>query len=549
MDLAYDLRRADDYIAELELSRDLTQTIVHIDCDAFYAAVEELDRPELRDVPMAVGKGVLTTCNYHARKYGCRSGMAGYVALKLCPQLVCLSPNFDKYTAKAHEIRAVLAEYDPRFESASIDEAYLNITGYCDAHQMDPDDVVSQLRAEVHEKTGLTISAGIAANAKLAKIASNRNKPNGQFRVARDRVSIMGFMRDLPTRKVNGIGRVFERELDAINIKTVGDIYPQRAMLSKLFGEKAFQFLMHCYLGLGRTKVVPAHEHERKSVGTETTFWELGGKAELREKLRYVADELEKDLERTQFKGRTLVLKVKLDTFEVLTRQMTPPVAIWRKEDLYKHGLPMLAKLEKEIPGMKLRLMGLRVTHIVSMKRGSTDFFGFQKRMSSTDGDGAAGKNSSVKDVDGEWEVWPEEEFEEAARQEKQDEMNELEALSQEHEEQSPWGTSHKVRLEEDPPTHQSDDSSKPLKEERWNCPICSMPQPAEGKAFNDHVDSCLSRQTIKEVVKDIASPVSYKAAGVKTSQPLPAISKKRGRSKKDNVAASRNVRRNPFFS
>jgi DNA polymerase kappa len=127
-DLDYHLRLADDYLAELEMSRDLSQTVVHVDCDAFYAAVEELDRPELRDVPMAVGKGVLTTCNYRARKFGCRSGMAGFVALKLCPDLVCLPLNFEKYNAKAHEVREVFADYDPRFEAASIDEGYLNIT-------------------------------------------------------------------------------------------------------------------------------------------------------------------------------------------------------------------------------------------------------------------------------------------------------------------------------------------------------------------------------------------------------------------------------------
>lgn len=240
LDLKHDLRKADDYIAELELSRDLSQTIVHIDCDAFYAAVEELDRPELKDVPFAVGKGVLTTCNYHARKFGCRSGMAGFVADKLCPELIHVPLNFVKYTAKAQEVRAVLAEYDPRFESASIDEAYLNITSYCAEHNMQPEEAVQQLRDEVYEKCKITISAGIAANAKLAKICSNKNKPNGQWLLPSERTSIMTFMRDLPTRKVNGIGRVFERELDAIGVKTCGDIYAYRGCLSKLFGEKAF---------------------------------------------------------------------------------------------------------------------------------------------------------------------------------------------------------------------------------------------------------------------------------------------------------------------
>lgn len=552
VDLASDLRRADEYIAELELSRDLSQTVVHIDCDAFYAAVEELDRPELKHVPMAVGKGVLTTCNYHARKFGCRSGMAGFVAMKLCPDLICLPLNFEKYTAKAQEVREILVEYDPRFESASIDEAYLNITQYCEGKHMDPEDAVSQLRNEVAEKTKITISAGIAANAKIAKIASNRNKPNGQFKVANDRATILAFMRDLPTRKVNGVGRVFERELDAIGVKTCGDLYPQRAYLSKLFGEKAFQFLMHCYLGLGRTKVQPAEEYERKSVGTESTFHDMSDKTELREKLRWIAEELEKDLTRTQFKGRTLVLKVKLHTYEVLTRQVIPPKAVRTADDLYTYALPMLTKHEKEIPGMKLRLMGLRCTHLVSTKKTGIDFFGM-RRPSSADPEPSAA-NTKV-DNDGEWEVWPEEEFEEAARQERQDEMDELERLSQEQEQEQKQDTNasdplttvseqleeanrrHKhgrAILPNPDPTYRGPNSSvgfqkpptnhvrpaKGAKEEEeeeeepfWPCPICARPQSTNDKDFNEHIDFCLSKQTIKEAARETSSspPASEK--------------------------------------
>lgn len=170
LDLAHDRRRADIAITELELTRDLSQTIVHIDCDAFYAAVEELDRPELKDVPFSVGKGVVTTCNYHARRFGVRSAMAGFIAKRLCPQLIQVPLNFNKYTAKAQEVREILVDYDPRFESASIDEAYLNITEYCQKNDIDPEEAVEQLRREVHEKTKVTISAGIAANAKIVSI-------------------------------------------------------------------------------------------------------------------------------------------------------------------------------------------------------------------------------------------------------------------------------------------------------------------------------------------------------------------------------------------
>lgn len=477
---------------------------MHIDCDAFYAAVEELDRPELKHLPFSVGKGVLTTCNYHARKFGCRSGMAGFVAKKLCPQLIQIPLNFDKYTAKAQEVREIIADYDPRFESASIDEAYLNITEYCEKNDISPEDAVQQLRREVHEKTKITISAGIAANAKLAKICSNMNKPNGQFHLPIERNAIMAFMRDLPTRKVNGIGRVFERELNAIGVKTCGDIYAYRQYLSKLFGEKAFGFLMQCYLGLGRTIIQPAEDYERKSVGTESTFGEMSNPTELRDKLRATAEELEKDMIRTQFKGRTLCLKVKLHTYEVFTRQVVPPKAVYLADDLYKFGVPMLTKLEQEFPGMKLRLMGLRCTHLVSMKKPDTmAFFGFKTRPAE-DGHSPSHpskrKSEVLEDENEKWEAWPDELlFEDAERQEREDERQEMETLSQELDKRRHHG-------KEIVPNPKKEDTPE---EEWWDCPICMRPQATSEKDFNEHIDLCLSRQTIRDAVQETSESQS----------------------------------------
>ncbi|EKG15350.1 DNA-repair protein UmuC-like protein [Macrophomina phaseolina MS6] len=485
--------------------------------------------------------------------------MASFVAMKLCPQLICLPLNFEKYTAKAREVRAVLEHYDPRFESASIDEAYLNITAYCEDHHMDPEDVVQQMRREVHEKTNITVSAGIAANAKLAKICSNKNKPNGQFRLANDRATIMAFMRDLPTRKINGIGRVFERELDAIGVKTCGDIYEHRAYLPQLFGEKAFQFLMQCYLGLGRTKIQPAEEYERKSVGTESTFHDMSDKDDLRAKLWHTAEELEKDLERTQFKGRTLVLKVKLHTYEVLTRQVAPPFAIHKKEDLYKYSLPILAKLEKEIPGLKLRLMGLRVTHLVSMKKGPVDFFGLNKRKmpvpSNQDAQRAVDVEKDKANDDGEWEAWPEEEFEEAARQEREAEFAATLRLSQQEDQDR--------RKEGE---QRSRESGEPA-ETHWDCPICLRPQPANDREFNDHIDFCLSKDTIKETIKEAnetgtppplqpqsdneaAKPKdAFGMMAMKSGLASNGVKKRRGRPRSDGVSSGQNEpRKKPFL-
>ncbi|KAH8169083.1 impB/mucB/samB family protein [Sarocladium implicatum] len=526
-DLSRHQRNADRLITELEVTRDLTQHVVHVDCDAFYAAVEQLDRPELKNVPFAVGGGVLTTCNYLARTFGCRSGMAGFVAKKLCPELLLIKPNFEKYTAKAHEIREILADYDPRFESASIDEAYLNITEYCEQKRMEPADVVEQMRREVHQKTNVTVSAGIAANAKLAKICSNMNKPNGQFLLPNDRNAIMAFMRDLPTRKVNGVGRVLERELLEIGVRTCGDLYAYRQYLHELFGEKTFEFLINIHLGLGRTRIQPAEEYERKSVGTESTFHEMSDATQLHEKLRWTADELEKDMKRAECKGRTLCLKVKLHTFEVYTRQVVTPRAICLANDLYNFSLPMLAKLEQEIPGMKLRLMGLRCTHLVSTKRPDTmAFFGFRpRRDDSAEQEGSVQKRKMSDDTEepNEHAAWlagadggdlPDEMLPHGLLDE--DEPAEADSSYRRH------GKEITANPKRGSPAETKDD-------EWWDCPICSRPQSANERLFNEHIDLCLSRQTIRDAVQEDVGTGRLRESTPEAKRAKP-VEKKRGR-------------------
>ncbi|CAK7226769.1 hypothetical protein SBRCBS47491_006342 [Sporothrix bragantina] len=566
LDLTRDLRLVDTLISQLDSARDLSQYIVHVDCDAFYAAVELLSRPELADVPFAVGGGVLSTCNYVARKFGCRSGMAGFVAKKLCPQLVLLKPDFTKYTAKAQEIRQILAEYDPRFESASIDEAYLNVTQYCATHGMSPAEAVNELRSRVTETTKVTVSAGVAANTRLAKICSNMNKPNGQFVLENDRTVILDFMKTLPCRKVNGVGRVFERELAAVGISACGDVFEQRKFLSRLFGDKACHFLIQCYLGLGRTKVQPAEEYERKSVGTESTFSSMSDSTQLRQKLQWTAEELEKDLRRAECKGRTLVLKVKLHTFEVHTRQVVVPRPLHLAADLYSHALPMLTKLEQEIPNMTVRLIGLRCTNLVSTKRPDTyAFFGMKPPESIAGGsaDGSAdGRTDEAGDKDGDdgWEVWPEAEGIQtptsALATETDAETTDTGltdqglrvdhgAYDKGHDEQH----HDPIALEARPhgkiimpnPKVGGPDQTEP-QDAVWSCPICLRAQPADERLFNSHIDTCLSRRTILEAVQETTSrpadneprpsPEKKKTGGTR-------VEKKRGRPSSTSSAAN----------
>ncbi|KAL0468142.1 hypothetical protein QR685DRAFT_447246 [Neurospora intermedia] len=527
LDLGHELRVADSLIAQLELSRDLSQYIVHVDCDAFYAAVEQLDRPELKDLPFAVGGGVLTTCNYVARKYGCRSGMAGFVAKKLCPELILLPISFDKYTAKAGEVREIISEYDPNFESASIDEAYLNITDYCTRHAMAPADAVAKMRSDIHERTSITVSAGIAANTRLAKICSNMNKPNGQYFLPSERVAILEFMRDLPCRKVNGIGRVFERELAALGIHTLGDIYSNRQYLRNLFGEKASEFFVHCFLGLGRTCVKPAETYERKSVGTESTFRDMSDPTELRNKLRRTSEDLEQDLRRAECKGRTLCLKVKLHTFEVLTRQTVLPRALHLATDLYNHALPMLTKLEQEIPGMKLRLMGLRCTNIATTKKpNSMAFFGLKSRGNRSEGYETTSAKKTTNLDGGKWETRPVGisavlSGEQGAQGTRETKLTGRDSPSQ--------SASHSDGDEITSHSRQHDGEPLFAEPEWWNCPICNRLQVAEERRFNDHIDLCLSRQAIRDTIQKEAVMPSQEPKTLKMEHKKPK-ERKRGR-------------------
>jgi DNA polymerase kappa len=340
---------------------------------------------------------------------------------------------------------------------------------------------------------------------------------------------------------------VFERELDAIGVKTCGDIYAHRKWLRALFGDKAFDFQMRIYLGLGRTDVRPAEEFERKSVGTESTFHDMSDPKELREKLRWIAEELEKDLERTQFKGKTLVLKVKLHSYEVYTRQFQPPKAVHKADDLYHFGLQMFQKLEKEIPNLTLRLMGLRCTHLVSTKKGELDFFGRARNPAGGPRENTdESKTPKIELDDDGWQKWPDDEFEDAARQERQDDMDELERLSQQQEQDDANdgnadndeerkafearkhdnGFAWRLLLEEERAKAEEEERAKKPPLEQWDCPICGHPQTAEEKSFNEHIDGCLSRQTIKEIVQTAdESPAS------RLLSPAPLSgSKKRGR-------------------
>ncbi|WAQ81682.1 hypothetical protein PtA15_1A1024 [Puccinia triticina] len=384
--LDFEQQEAHQIAESLERTRVLDQTIVCVDADAFFCSVEEMYDPTLKGKAFAVGSGVLTTASYEARKW--RSAMAGYIATKLCPHLIFVEPDFKKYNAASESIMNILRQYDPNLAPNSLDECYMNLTVYCRDHQLSAAEAASRMRQHVLKDTGLTVSAGIGPNVMIAKIAADLNKPNGQFECPSTKEEAMKFMKDLPVRKVPGIGRVTERWLEVLQVKKCGDIWEQRAKLLLMRSEVSFDSLLRAYLGLGQTDIKPSQRENRQSVGCETSFKSLSKKEDFFQKLKELSTELAGDLSRLQFAGRTLTLKVKLDTFEVLSRSITPAILGQRllssAADLYKHAKLLLEReIEsrhasfdqgKKVPGcngareISIRLLGIKVSHLQDQK-------------------------------------------------------------------------------------------------------------------------------------------------------------------------------------
>ena len=270
------------------------RAIIHLDMDCFYAAIEVRDRPSLRGKPVGVGgarerRGVLTTCNYEARKFGVRSAMPTFMALQRCPNLIVLPTRFDVYRREAAVIRAILYRFTSIIEPLSLDEAYLDVT----AHPSAPGPLAQEIRSVIFRKTKLTSSAGIGPNKLIAKIASEINKPNGQFEVKPEQVPEL--MKDLPVRKIWGIGEKSERKLEELGVKTCGELQRfSRPALVDVFGKFGLELYDLCR-GIDYRPVEP--DRPRKSLSTEETFAiDLTTLEQCEEKLEELFQDLMADL-------------------------------------------------------------------------------------------------------------------------------------------------------------------------------------------------------------------------------------------------------------
>jgi DNA polymerase IV len=330
------------------------RTIVHLDMDCFYAAIEVRDRPALRGKPVAVGgarerRGVLTTCNYEARKFGVHSAMPTFMALQRCPNLIVLPTRFDVYRREAAIIREILHRFTPLVEPLSLDEAYLDLT----AHPGAPGPLALVIRNLIFQKTKLTSSAGIGPNKLIAKIASEINKPNGQLEVKPEEVA--GFMEALPVRKIWGIGEKTERKLEELGVKTCGELQRfSRPRLVDLFGRFGLELYDLCR-GTDNRPVEP--DRPRKSLSTEETFSiDLETIEQCEERLEELFGELMADLAQKEAARPVTKIFVKLK-FADFTRTTAERAGLEPSSDAFRS---LLAEAFART-GKKVRLIGLGV--------------------------------------------------------------------------------------------------------------------------------------------------------------------------------------------
>ena len=339
-----------------------TRCIIHADLDAFYASVEQMDRPELQGKPVVVGgspsgRGVVASCSYEARKYGVRSAMPMGRALRLCPQAIRVSPRFDRYGEVSREVMAVFHSVTPLVEPMSMDEAYLDVSNVV-RHGIPPVEIARLLKLQVKGKTGLTISVGCSTSKTVSKIASDLEKPDGLVIVEPGQER--EFLAPLPVLKIPGIGPSSERRLSEKGVVTIGDLARQTEPWAReVFGKRGPVLLT---MARGEDLFPVVTEHSVKSVSAEDTFGaDTSDPDELAQRISDLCQRVASRLQKSDLKGRTITVKLRLADFTTFTRSMTLPSPVHEPEDVRQAAMHLLNK--ELAPDRKFRLLGVGVSN------------------------------------------------------------------------------------------------------------------------------------------------------------------------------------------
>ena len=307
--------------------------IIHIDMDAFYASVELKDHPELKDLPVVISshhpRAVIAAASYPARKFGLRSAMSMSQAKKLCPQVLVIEPNFEKYRTVSTQIHQIFQRYTHIIEPLSLDEAYLDVTENL-KNIPSATEVAIQIRHDIFQVTGLTASAGVAPNKFLAKIASDWHKPNGICVIKPSQVQ--NFIQHLALKKIPGVGKVTQEKLKALQLETLGDLQQMdEAILIQHFGKYGQQLYLYAQ-GIDERPVQT--ERERRQISKETTFYDDLILTECHNYWPKLIDQVWASLEKKQLSARGVSAKLKLKNFQVLQHSKSFKQPLQNKQQL-----------------------------------------------------------------------------------------------------------------------------------------------------------------------------------------------------------------------
>jgi len=340
-----------------------TLSIAHLDCDAFYAAIEKRDDPSLTEIPVIVGggtRGVVSTACYIARRYGVRSAMPMFQARKLCPDAVVIKPRMSLYVEVAREIRALMRQLTPLVEPLSLDEAYLDLSGTTRIHGMAPARTMARLTQQIEQQLSITVSVGLSGNKFLAKLASELDKPRG-FAVI-GMVEAKSFLRDKPVSIIRGAGKVLAARLERDGFATIGQLQEADPRnLANRYGATGLWLARIAQAQDGRA-VDPGGE--MKTISSETTFnTDLARLADLEAVLWRQAERVSARAKTYGLSGRTVVLKLKTANFRLLTRSASLDAPTQLADKIFRVAQ---AALKREADGKRFRLLGVGLSNLTA---------------------------------------------------------------------------------------------------------------------------------------------------------------------------------------
>lgn len=540
-------QQVDSVVSKLVSMRQAQSTKVVLDMDSFYVSAALLSRKELTDFPVCVSGGtVILTSNYCARKYGVRSAMASWIGDTLVRELsngksklIHLNADFELYNRLSSQVRDIIAEYDPKFRAYSLDEAYFDLSSYInlrrlrkldhqsaskilmekhkrevknesddDVHTYDEEEshedeisiflrdipsIVHEIRMRVLETTGLTCSAGLAPNFMLAKIASDIRKPNGQYCITdSSNESVMTFIRNQKVRKIPGIGRVTEKILHSFGIESAHDLYKERALVQFIFKQQATaNFLLRASIGWDDCdessedrSFNDGDDIDRKGISRERSFEKRTELSEIRTIMTNIAETLADDMCEKGICARTISLKIKLDTYDIINRSksLVSGAYIQSSSDMLHILHDMLSTIFREYQAkFVVRLLGIRCSNLVldgkyrSQKKIS-NFFGATDRSKSVD------ENQNVSMV-----------------LKKSPEVNKVERVD---EDAGVDRTFFAGSLKRKGKSSKNDANRN--KQSQMSCPICNKSFNAEeNDNLNRHLDTCLNSSLVREAVQE----------------------------------------------